>query len=48
MRAPSAKALAHRSRQVEEQLFEGEARVTETSYETIMDALELWPLAAAA
>ncbi len=39
----SAKALARRSRQVEEQLIEGEARVTESSYETIMDALELWP-----
>jgi len=41
--SPSAKALAHRNDQIEEQLFDGEARVTETSYETIMDALELWP-----
>ena len=40
---PATKALAHRNEQIEEQLFDGEARVTETSYETIMDALELWP-----
>ncbi len=39
----TAKALAHRNDQIEAQLFEGEARVTESSYETIMDALELWP-----
>lgn len=40
---PPAKALARRNEAVEEQLFDGEARVTETSYEPIMDALDLWP-----
>jgi hypothetical protein len=39
----SAKALARHSEQLEEQLIDGEARVAETSYETIMDALELFP-----
>lgn len=41
--SPAAKTLARRVQQVEAALFEGEARVTETSYEPIMDALDLWP-----
>jgi hypothetical protein len=39
----ATKALARRALEVEEALEDGEARVTETSYEPIMDALELWP-----
>jgi hypothetical protein len=39
----ATKTLARQNEQVEAKLFEGEARVTETSYETIMDELDLWP-----
>jgi hypothetical protein len=39
----ATRALARRALQIEELLEDGEARVAETGYEPIMDALELWP-----